>query len=66
MSTRFGAEGCFDENNNSHIVLFENGKEFLKNIQKYDFKTIAKNGFEYYYQFFNKENLLKIRERIYS
>jgi hypothetical protein len=66
LSTRFGAEGCFDENNNSHLGLFDNAEEFIQILQKTDFKAIGLKGYEYYNQNFNKDNLLKIRFDLYN
>ena len=64
LSTHFGAEGCFTENNKEHLALFENGNDFIKLLKTTDFKRIASAGYEYYNQEFNKEKLLSIRKNI--
>ncbi|MDD4969930.1 MAG: glycosyltransferase family 4 protein [Paludibacter sp.] len=64
LSTRFGAEGCFDDSYNTHLCLFDTSEEFLDIIHKCDFANIGLKGFEFYNQFFNNEKLLSIRNSI--
>jgi len=64
LSTRFGAEGCFDDQNNAHLCLFDHAKEFLEIMHATDFKDTGLKGFDYYNQFFNKGKLLSIRNNI--
>jgi len=64
LSTRFGAEGCFDDQNNAHLCLFDHAKEFLEIMHTTDFKDTGLKGFDYYTQFFNKGKLLSIRNNI--
>jgi len=64
LSTRFGAEGCFDSEEDKHIGLFDSAEEFVKLLQKVDYASLAKNGYEYYNTKFNKERLLHIRQQM--
>jgi hypothetical protein len=64
LSTRFGAEGCFDNKNNRHIGFFDDAKEFLQILKESDLRELAKNGYEFYNQLFNREILLNVRNNI--
>jgi len=64
LSTRFGAEGCFDEICPSHLGLFDNANEFIMILQTSDFTDLGVKGFNYYNQVFNKDKLLNIRTNI--
>lgn len=64
MSTRFGAEGCYSAEENSHIAFFDSAEEFLNCFNNCDFKSLAEKGCQYYNRAFNKEKLLGIRKKI--
>jgi hypothetical protein len=64
LSTRFGAEGCYDVKNDTHLCLFDDGDEFLEILQTTNFIDKGIKGFDFYNQFFNKEKLLGIRNSI--
>lgn len=69
LSTRFGAEGCFDADNSSHIGFFDNADEFkalLNTISDKELNMMAEKGFEYYQTQFGKEKLLSIRKSVYE
>lgn len=66
MSTRFGAEGCYTEDEKEHLVLFDSADEFITGLQASDMSAIGGKGKTYYQQKFNKEKLLAIRKRIYK
>ena len=61
LTTRFGAEGCFSENEDKHIGLFEDADEFITVLQKSDFKSLAINGYDFYNSLFSKKKLLQKR-----
>jgi len=65
LSTRFGAEGCFDSECDKHIGLFDSAEEFVKLLQDADYSSLAKNGYKYYNTKFNKEALLNKRMELY-
>jgi len=65
MSTRFGAEGCFDSEDDKHIGLFDSADEFVQLLQNADYASLAKNGYGYYNSKFNKEVLLNTRLSLY-
>ena len=65
LSTRFGAEGCFSENEDKHIGLFDSEMEFINTLETVDFSELGEKGFGFYYKNFNKEKLLTIRNNIY-
>ena len=64
MSTRFGAEGCFTDEEQNHIAFFDNAEEFLNAFSHCDFKALAEKGRQYYNKEFNKEKLLGIRKEL--
>lgn len=66
LSTTFGAEGCFDEENKDHIGFFDSAEEFISLIEKTDFEKLASNGNHYYKKEFDKEKLLNIRMSVYE
>ncbi|MDR2955368.1 MAG: glycosyltransferase family 4 protein [Prevotella sp.] len=69
LSTRFGAECCFMEDDCSHIVFFDSVDEFCSIVSNYSDKRwtqLAQAGFDYYDRKFNKQTLLEKRIKIYS
>lgn len=66
ISTRFGAEGCFEKDTDTHIALFDNADEFMDILNKCNFTSMAVSGFEYYNKKFNKQTLLSQRLKILS
>lgn len=66
LSTGFGAEGCFEENNKSHLGIFESAEDFLNIIKNENFSDLAEKGYKYYIESFNKEKLLGIRKAIFE
>jgi glycosyltransferase involved in cell wall biosynthesis len=64
LSTRFGAEGCLNQNN-KHVGLFDNADEFLTLIGHENYFELAKFGFEFYTECFNRQFLLDRRLDIY-
>ena len=65
MSTRFGAEGCYTEEEYNHLVLFDSADEFVEGMKNTNFKDLAKQGYTYYEKYFSKERLLTIRKQLY-
>jgi glycosyltransferase involved in cell wall biosynthesis len=65
ISTSFGAEGCFHEED-QHIALFNNADDFVKCLQSIDFLVLAQRGYEYYQREFSKEKLLEKRLSLYK
>jgi len=69
MSTRFGAEGCYNEYDNSHLLFFDSAVEFMNamlNITVPQLQNLALAGFDYYNKEFNKDTLLKKRLNVYT
>lgn len=66
MSTRFGAEGCYTEDEKSHLVLFDTAEEFIEGLKNSDFQKIGELGKQYYNTAFNKDKLLNIRKSLYE
>lgn len=66
LSTRFGAEGCYDSDNQTHIGFFDTAEEFIKLVKERDFYSMSENGHSYYNEKFNKEILLKKRLKVYD
>lgn len=60
-STRFGAEGCFSETENTHLLLFDDENEFLQVIKTANYSFLANEGWRYYLKYFNKQVLLNKR-----
>ena len=65
LSTFFGAEGCFFENEKSHLGLFNDEIDFLSILNSENFQLLAEYGFTFYNQHFNIEKLLNTRYSIY-
>ena len=68
ISTRFGAEGCFSEDEKYHLILFDTASEFIAEIHAFHnehLRQVALNGFSYYNKRFDKEELLKKRLDVY-
>lgn len=65
LSTRFGAEGCYDAENNAHLGLFDSAEEFVNLLQNTEYSSLAKKGYDYYNSKFNKEVLLNKRMEMY-
>jgi hypothetical protein len=68
ISTRFGAEGCYSEQDNKHLIFFDSSLEFTNKIQNASINTwqqLALDGFHYYERKFNKDTLLNTRLNIY-
>lgn len=63
FSTRFGAEGCYDERNQDHLFFFEDAESFLmcNEMTDEDIKIMAMKGYLYYQKAFSKEELLSRR-----
>lgn len=66
ISTRFGAEGCFDDVEKDHIAFFDNSEEYLNALMNLDFTILSDKGYDYYMKKFNKRDLLKIRQEMYK
>lgn len=65
LSTRFGAEGCYESDNQTHIGFFNTAEEFIFLIKNIHFNELALNGHNYYNDVFKKEKLLNIRYLLY-
>jgi len=66
LSTAFGAEGCFTDENKDHIGFFDSADEFISLIESGGFEKLASKGHDYYNEMFNKEKLLKLRLNLYN
>lgn len=66
ISTRFGAEGCFDSENDKHIGLFDSAEEFIELLMKSDYSALSSNGFEYFNHKYSKQLLLNKRMELYN
>lgn len=66
LSTNFGAEGCYSDNDKSHLGLFENADEFLTIMNSTKINCFGELGFKFYSKHFNNEELLNIRFNIYE
>ena len=67
----FAAEGLFDDQNTSHLLIFKDDIDFIdlvnSSLKKEKIRnTIAKNAFEYYSKNFNSEILYQKRLNIYK
>lgn len=66
LSTRFGAEGCFESEKDDHLGLFDNAEEFLDVLVSSNYKKLSGNGYEYYNYKYGKEILLTKRLSLYN
>ncbi|GHV04416.1 glycosyl transferase [Spirochaetia bacterium] len=69
FTTRFGAEGCYSDDEKSHLAFFDSPDEFMKIIESANdtfLETLALAGNIYYNTAFNKEKLLQKRLDVYN
>lgn len=66
LSTPFGAEGCFDSTESSHVGLFTDAAGFMEIIRSVDFRRLGLAGYQYLSNKYNKELLLNKRYDIYN
>jgi glycosyltransferase involved in cell wall biosynthesis len=66
LSTPFGAEGCFDSTESSHVGLFTDAAGFMEIIRSVDFRSLGLAGYQYLSNKYNKELLLNKRYDIYN
>ncbi|MFV8368171.1 glycosyltransferase [Flavobacterium sp. LB2R40] len=72
MSTKFASEGLFEDiDTPNHLIHFESEIDFLLEFDKMEndmnyLTSIAKNGFQYFSDFFNSDYLIQKRVNIYN
>lgn len=69
ITTRFAAEGLFDEVNCDHFAFFESSKDFLDYFNKHDiseyFGQLANNSFSFYSRYFDSNYLYQRRCKVF-
>lgn len=72
MSTTFASEGLFENSETSnHLIHFESEIDFLREFEKIRndmnyLSSVAENGFQYFSDFFNTDDLVQKRVAIYK
>ena len=72
MSTKFASEGLFENSDiPNHLIHFESEMDFLLEFDKMRndmnyLTSIATNGFQYFLDFFNSDNLIQKRLDVYN
>ena len=72
MSTKFASEGLFENSDiPNHLIHFESETDFLLEFEKIRknmnyLTSIAENGFQYFSDFFNTDDLVQKRVDIYN
>lgn len=70
LTTKFAAEGLYDDQNSKHLLFFEDAKDFLNIITNNSTNKIlqetARLGFDFYIENFSKEDIIYNRLKIYT
>lgn len=72
MSTTFASEGLFENSETSnHLIHFESEIDFLREFEKMRndmnyLSSVAENGYQYFSDFFNTDDLVQKRVAIYK
>lgn len=72
IASKFASEGLFENSDTSnHLIHFESEMDFLREFEKIRndmsyLTSIAENGFQYFSNFFNMDDLLQKRVNVYN